>query len=162
MATRKRKRTCTGTTKKGAPCKAAPLKGQRTCLAHADEKTRDFTGFGGTQPGAGRPRLPRVHERMAAWMDEHLEEVFAPYREAIAGAVVHGFYQGEFVLTDHPDLAARIAAAEKLQDRIYGKPRQALEVSGGGGGPVEQEVVLDDASRELIGELLRRRARTRP
>jgi hypothetical protein len=140
MATRKRKRTCTGTTKKGAPCKAAPLKGQRTCLAHADEKTRDFTGFGGTQPGAGRPRLPRVHERMAAWMDEHLEEVFAPYREAIASS--------------SPRRRSCSTASTASRGRRSRSPAPD-------GGPVEQEVVLDDESRELIGELLRRRARAR-
>ena len=39
-----------------------------------------------------------------------------------------------------------IAAAEKLLDRVYGRPKQATEISGPAGGPIEtRELVPSDA-----------------
>jgi hypothetical protein len=82
-------------------------------------------------------------------VEQRVDEVLAPYFDALTGAVVHGFYQGDFVLTEHPDLAARISAAEKLLDRVYGRPRQQVEHSGPDGGPVQ---VADVDLRALPAE----------
>ena len=38
--------------------------------------------------------------------------------------------------------AARISAANSLLDRLYGKPSQAVEVSGPDGGPVEMRALV--------------------
>src|SRR3954447_15987928 len=107
---------CTGTTKKGTPCKAPPLRDQDTCLAHAPEETRESAGFGGPQDGAGRPRLPRPHERMREWVEEHVETVLAPYVAAIQDAVLVDKVEGMSVLTDIADLEARMRAADRLLD----------------------------------------------
>jgi len=68
---------------------------------------------------------------------------------------------GSVFLTSIADLGARIAAAEKLQDRVYGKPKQALEHSGPEGSAIDARVEIDDETREAVRELGRRRARAR-
>lgn len=42
--------------------------------------------------------------------------------------------------------AARVAAANALLDRAYGKPPQALEHTGKDGGPVQVIISRDDAT----------------
>jgi hypothetical protein len=39
------------------------------------------------------------------------------------------------------DLGAMVAAAEKLLDRALGRPKQATELTGPNGGPIEADVV---------------------
>ena len=91
-------------------------------------------------------------------VEERIDEILAPYFDAIRSAVVHATYEGEVLPSQHPDLGARIAAAEKVLNRVYGKPRQVQEVTGEGGGPVEVSGDLADPEiRRLAHELLRRR-----
>lgn len=40
------------------------------------------------------------------------------------------------------DVRASVAASQALLDRGYGKPSQAVEVSGNEGGPIEQSLVV--------------------
>jgi hypothetical protein len=60
------------------------------------------------------------------------------------------------------DVAAQITAAEHLLNRLYGKPRQALEQTGAGGGPIEVANAgldlrkLSDLELEQLVELLTR------
>src|SRR5919109_201885 len=110
-------RRCQAMTRAGKPCQSPPRADTGLCNAHSPREAQESVGFGGSQPGAGRPRLPRPHELMRERVEQRVDEVLAPYFDALTGAVVHGFYQGDFVLTEHPDLAARISAAEKLLDR---------------------------------------------
>lgn len=150
-----KKRRCKAKTKAGKACKARPLKGEDVCLAHADEKTRVSTSF---QVGGGRPPKPRVVDVIRERIEADIERVLAPYFDALDNAVVHATHEGIVIPSDHPDLSARIAAAEKLLDRAYGRPRQAMEVSGEGGGPVKASIDVDDPEvRKLAGQLLRRR-----
>ncbi|MDR3087790.1 MAG: hypothetical protein LBU45_07560 [Azoarcus sp.] len=39
---------------------------------------------------------------------------------------------------------ARVSAANALLDRAYGRPQQALELTGKDGGPVEQKTTVVD------------------
>lgn len=146
-------RECQGKTKKGQPCKAAPLRDSSFCLAHANEETRESAGFGGSQPNAGRPRVPRVTEVMRDWVEEHAHEILAPYRDAIRGAMILVTYEGVATVSEIPDLGARIAAAEKLQDRVLGKPRQALEHTGAEGGPIAHTLDLTKLTDEQLAVL---------
>jgi hypothetical protein len=153
-------RTCAGTTKAGDPCRAAPLTDARFCLAHSDEETRDRTGFGGSQPGAGRPPLARPSDVARRLIEENVAVVLAPHFRALGvnvvqgvdglalepiaggGAKLHGTSKDGLVrVSGHDDLGAQIAASEKLQDRIYGRPKQSQEISGPEGGPVRMEPV---------------------
>src|ERR1035441_1892340 len=79
MASREHKRGCTGKTKAGGRCRAAPLKGRSVCIAHADKKTRDNTRCGGSQPGAGRPPRPKAPDAARELLEEHPEIVLRPF-----------------------------------------------------------------------------------
>ncbi len=131
------KRQCKGTNKAGEPCRAAPLVDGDYCLAH-DEEARALTGFGGSENGSlgGRPRKPHAVTILRERVEAEIDLWLAPYREAVANAVVVVEYHGEAIVTDIADLGARIMAAEKVLDRVYGRPTQSTEISGPGGGPI--------------------------
>lgn len=152
---------CKAKTKKGKRCRSTSLIGAY-CFAHQPKEVRDKQGFGGAQPGAGRPRLPRPHERMREKIEAELDAIVAPYFETIKEAVMFVKYEGELIVTDTPDLGARIAAAERLLDRVYGKPAQAVELTGAAGGAVAVEVMavddFDAGTRKLAHDLLARAA----
>jgi hypothetical protein len=150
-------RTCSGTTRKGTPCKAAPLKGTDRCLAHTDKEARGSIRFGGPQPGSGRKPLPKPTELARQLVERHVTAIFRPHFKAL-GLMLHDdgtttkLDTGAIVVhhgqaTGIEDLGAQIAAARELLDRVYGKPRQATETSGPDGSPIEQLIVPTDADR---------------
>lgn len=129
---------CKATTRKGGNCKAAPLKGQDVCLAHADAKTRARTGF---VPDNGKGgRKPRPTEI------EMYEKVWLANRPKIEQALTEGITATRHVVVGNgpsarveevPDIPTRLKAVEIFTDRLVGKPSQAVELTGDEGGPVE-------------------------
>jgi hypothetical protein len=158
------KRACKGKTKAGKACRAAPLRDGDYCSAH-DPISPDSTRFGSPEQAAaaarfaGRPRTPRPTDLMREIVEDEVVAVLAPFFRAIGIDIE--VVDGELVKQpctrpsryvwagpDDPavhmeDLGAQIAAAEKLLDRVYGKPRQALEHTGAGGGPIEVSEAMD-------------------
>jgi hypothetical protein len=150
------KPACKGLTKKGEPCKANPLKGTDRCLAHSDAKTRESVGFVADNGKAGRPRLPRPTETARRLIESNQAAVLRPHFRVLGydiletpdglaleridggGAKLHGVSQkdGRIIVSEHDDLGAHVTASEKLQDRVYGRPKQATELTGPEGGPV--------------------------
>jgi hypothetical protein len=63
-------------------------------------------------------------------VETEIDAILKPYFDALHGAVLHAVHEGRVIVSEHPELAARIAAAEKLLDRVHGRPSQQLEVSG--------------------------------
>ncbi|MFY9641053.1 MAG: hypothetical protein WCD20_02605 [Rhodomicrobium sp.] len=57
---------------------------------------------------------------------------------------------------DNAPAAARVAAANAILDRGFGKPAQAVEMSGGDGTPVQVQHSATDA---FLAELMRLRKR---
>lgn len=109
-----------------------------------EKESRAIGGVGGRRPGAGRPlgspnRLTRP-----------LKELAALQSEACIAVLVE--------LRDHADAEqVRLAAANALLDRAYGKPRQAIDLSDDGrltvivnrSGPVvDVQPVLENPVRE--------------
>jgi hypothetical protein len=96
-----------------APPKAAPT-------AAADLKKPPIKGaHGGTRAGAGRkPDLTR------ALRDGYLKDkqAEAEYAYALMAATMRDGYL---------DVAVRLDAAREVMNRTWGKPRQAVELSGG-------------------------------
>lgn len=162
-----KKRKCHGENLQGKPCGANPLKAGtvidgtkakgKHCRAH-DPDLPETARIQGAQPGAGRPKNPRVVDVMRDRVERKIEQVLGPYFDALEGAVVHATFEGEVIPSAHPDLGARIAAAEKLLDRVYGKPGQAIELTGKDGGPVEiNEHAFDDPKvRKAADDLAKR------
>jgi hypothetical protein len=52
--------------------------------------------------------------------------------------------------------AARVAAANAILDRGFGKPRQGVELSGHDGGPIEHKEVSDEARLEAFMEFMKK------
>lgn len=149
---------CAGTTKKGQSCKAHPLKGTERCLAHSDPETRASVGF---VPEAGvlggRPPKPRVIDVIRERIEGDVDAVLAPLFDGLQAdrglaLMLKGGGMEVELITDHE---TRIKAALALLDRVYGRPRQATEVTGADGGPIriEGDVDLARLSPEKLAAL---------
>lgn len=93
-------------------------------------------GPGGRRPGAGRPK-GRKNARTL-----EIEAAAKKYAADALKALHH-------VATKGLNESARVGAATALLDRGYGRPRQSLEHSGEGGGPLTVTVthrVIDPAA----------------
>jgi hypothetical protein len=130
--------SCTATTRKGQPCKAHPVLGTDKCMAHQDDETKESQGFGGAQEGAGRPRRPRATEVLLQRIEEDIDMVIGPMFDALVAdrGLALNVRGGGMEIGYIPDHETRLRAARDLLDRAYGRPRQALEVTGEDGGPV--------------------------
>lgn len=67
-------------------------------------------------------------------VERELEVWLAPYREAVTSAVLSATYEGQVIASDVPDVGARISAVEKVLNRVYGMPKQAVDVDHTSGG----------------------------
>jgi hypothetical protein len=78
------------------------------------------------------------------------------------GAILTGESKdGEVRASLIEDLGAQIAAAEKLLDRVYGRPKQATEISGPDGGPLTTALITDPSMAAQARDLLRAAAASR-
>ena len=152
---------CTGTTKAGGLCDAHPLKGTdpQVCIAHADRETQASVGFGGAQPGSGRPRAPRAVEIIT----ERLEADFEAWYQVLVDArdATKTVWSGsgeDAEAHEVPDHPTRLAAFREAMDRGYGKPRQATEITLPGNESMGAMFVTDPVLAEEARELLRRAA----
>ncbi len=145
-----RKRRCKGQTTAGKRCRAWPLKGTERCAAHP--VSPDSARFGSPEQAAaagklgGRPRLPRPHEVLREKIEGDIERWLAPLDDALQAqrAVVVG--SGEHAELEWvPDHKIRLQAVREAHDRVYGKPAQALELTGPAGGPIAAEFTAVDA-----------------
>jgi hypothetical protein len=82
---------------------------------------------GGARPGAGRPK--GVVNRATAAQKGTLEELARTHTETALNVLVQVAQASE---SD----AARVSAATALLDRGYGRPRQAVDVSGDADKPI--------------------------
>lgn len=141
-------RTCTAKTKAGNRCKAAPLKDADRCLAHADAKTRESAGFVADNGKQGRKPNPRPHDVLRQRVEADIDRWIEPYEQGLEAtrAVVVG--TGPKARTEIvPDFSTRMAAADKVLDRVYGKPTQAHDVK------VEESSELDRQIENLLAEM---------
>ncbi len=63
-------------------------------------------------------------------------------------------------MSEYDDLGAQVAVVKELLDRVYGKPKQAVALTGDGGGPMLLRIgmLLDARSEQLADELADRLA----
>jgi hypothetical protein len=173
------RRQCTGITKRGTPCRTAPLKGTDRCAAHplSPGSTRFGSPAQAREAGlqGGRPRVPRSTELQRHLVEEHAWAVVRPYfrtlgldvdeggtvRELERGAIHVGRdKEGGVYTSTVEDLGAQVAAAEALLNRVLGRPRQALEHTGPDGGPIKVDAArvdlrkLSDDELELLERIL--------
>lgn len=148
--------SCQGTTKTGKPCKSTGVLDNGFCMAHQPENSRDFQRFGGSQPGAGRPRQPKAVEVLREALEARADEIVAPLWEALTAdrAVVVGNGPTAHVELV-PDIPTRMAATRMFIEHGFGKPKQAIEHSGPEGDaiPVEIRIPDTDEYRRKVIEL---------
>lgn len=181
-------RSCKGTSKRtGKQCKAAPMKDSDYCSAH-NTNLPDSARFGSLEQAreaaqlAGRPPKPKPSEIARELVEEHVEVTLRPHFNALGyeivldengahlqekpngGVKLYGESKDGYInVSEHDDLGAMIGAAEKLLDRVYGRPKQVSEVSGPDGAPVQVASTFDlsklslDERRSLL-ELVERAA----
>lgn len=100
-----------------------------------------MAGHGGSRPGAGRPAgaVSQARRDLAEAARDYTDAALQVLRDVMADAATPP--------------GARIAAAVAILDRGHGKPRQAVELAGDGGGPVQvldYSKLSDSALRELL------------
>lgn len=149
---------CKAKTKAGKPCGRVPIKGSDYCntIGH-DPNASPSVGFGShAQASAagklgGRPPLPKPTDVARRLIEENVVRILRPHFLALGmeldddgrvtivqGAVMVGESKdGDMVVSSIEDLGAQMEAAEKLLNRVYGRPKQSTEISGPEGGPVE-------------------------
>lgn len=153
------KRRCTAKTKAGKRCRNQPLAGTDLCIAHQPRKVKDSLGFGGPQPGSGRPRHPRVIEVLRDRVDADVDAIVDVYVDALGAERSLVVGSGEFAsIETAPDHQVRLKAADALLDRAHGRPVQVTQITGAEGPPVRVSADVDNPEvRELAHELLKRR-----
>lgn len=135
---------CQGVTKKGNACKSSGVLDNGYCIAHQPSEVRESLGFGGPQEGSGRPRKPNAAEFLREWWEEHEGELLGVLAKALTAekAIVvatKDHAEIEFV----PDYDLQLKAFKEALDRVYGRPRQATEISGPAGGPIRIDGDVD-------------------
>lgn len=92
------------------------------------EKNQSKSKRGGARPGSGRPKGRKSAKTL------EIEAAARQYRDDALKALAH-------VMAHSENDSARVAAANSILDRGFGRPRQALEHTGEEGGPIEIQVV---------------------
>jgi hypothetical protein len=161
------KRKCAAINARGKRCEAPPLKDDDFCSAHST-LLPDEARFGSSVQAAAAGRIggaatrhPRPLEILREKLEESAEEFLAAYVDALTATRPVQVGYGEDAYTEHiPDHAVRMAAADKVYDRVFGKPRQATELTGAGGGPIGVTPVdlrrLSTQELTVMAELLER------
>lgn len=176
--------TCKAKTKAGKRCQRWPMQGSEYCnTAGHDPEALASVGFGSHAQAreagiqGGRPRLKRPTEIAQQLIEDNIAVILRPHFRTL-GFDVEITGEGELRLTESEDggakiygeskdgvirvsalddLGAMIAAAERLLDRVYGKPKQSTELTGADGGPIEHDhigIPSDaDFHREVAGLL---------
>lgn len=150
------KTRCKAKTKKGKRCRnGAVVDG--VCLSHAPRNVKDERGFGGSQEGSGRPRLPRPHEVLREKIEADIESWLAPLIVARGKGKPIKTWDGKqhkIIYVDDPELGMK--ATKLAFSLVYGKPRQPLEITGEDGGAIELETDLaDPAVKEALFDVAR-------
>lgn len=93
---------------------------------------------GGARPGAGRRK--GATDKLKADVKALASEYGAAAIKALAEIATGG----------NQPAAARVSAANALLDRGFGKPSQAVELTGKDGGPVQQAIVTPEQLAEAV------------
>jgi hypothetical protein len=130
-------------------------------------------------PWPGRPRRVRPSEVARALIEAHELALQRPYWRTLGfdvrlgangpelveledgGAKLYGVSgkDGNVRVSVHDDLEAMQRAAERLQDRVYGKPKQTAEVTTVDGGTLAPVLPPDDPGHRRSRNHRRRGAR---
>lgn len=156
--------TCPKYTNAGNPCptkcQVVEIRGKYykldTCVMHASPAIRAELGIhGGFRPGAGRKKKVHPLDALRQRFEAEAERYFEPFEQALSAmkAVVVGNGASAHIEMVE-DVALRLAAVEKLMDRIYGRPKQISEITGADGGALEVSVPNDEERKQALAAIL--------
>jgi hypothetical protein len=138
---------CTAKTKAGKRCKNTAVHGD-TCTSHSPRNVREAVGFGGPQPGSGRPRKPRAVDVLRQRIEEDIDRWLQPLEDGLTaqrGIVVgDGEHARVEYVEDHP---TQIKAHREAFDRAFGRPTQPV---------ADVTESIDDEIRNMLAEMDRR------
>lgn len=126
------------------------------CWGHQPKEAKALKGFGGAIEGSGRKKIESPLELARELVRQHAHILIEPHFKALGydieikldketgdyslelkkrkggGLKLHGeSKEGVIKVSKFEDVAAQIASAEKILDRLFGRPKQALEMGGG-------------------------------
>jgi hypothetical protein len=100
-------------------------------------------GHGGRRPGAGR------RQGQVSQAKRDIAERAREHGDAALNVLI------KIAKDDQQPAAARVGAANAILDRGYGKPMQAVEMTGANGGPIlSQTIDASKLSTQALAELL--------
>lgn len=131
----------------------------------------------GSQTAAARPRQPAPFDQMAQAVAEAPALLMRPYLDTLGldwdsdtgelkprirkdgsedpGARIVGFSrEGVARISKHKNLDAHMRAAKELADRLYGKPRQSMELAGSTSGATVVHVPMDAERAGKVSRIL--------
>jgi hypothetical protein len=154
------KRRCKGTTKAGKRCQAPPPTGEEFCRAHSPLLPAEAR-FGSPEQaaqagalGGAAGRRPRVVEVLRERLESDIDRWLAPLEAALGEGKPIQMWDGQerkHTIQYVPDPALGMKALKLALDRVYGRPRQEVEVSGAGGGAVEFEITNPEVREAMHG-----------
>lgn len=167
---------CQGTTKKGGKCEAYAVEGAKHCVNHFTDEEKERLGvIRNTTNGLKRTASPVALAREVT--EVATAKVIQPYFDAIgvefvgfdeegkpvvrekgddSGLMLHGESKDGYIhMSRYPDIGGRIAAMEKLQDRVYGRPRQTTVLEGGV-RPIQVEPIKTVERSQTVFDIMRR------
>lgn len=167
---------CRGKTKAGKPCRASAWE-NGYCIAHQEEKVKAAVGHAsGTRAGGGRKDPLKVPVLAKQIVEANALAILYPYLRALGLVAKRHKATGQVVFVPRPELRAKLygtskdgivrmssyedleammRAAERLMDRIYGKPKQALELAGSeDGNAVRVEVASNKDRAAEVAQIL--------
>lgn len=170
MATKKQPR-CTAKTKSGTRCRRRARKGSKQCAFH-DPVSTESHRFGTPEQAreagqlGGRPRKPRPDDILRERIEADIDRWLAPLEAALGSGKpvqmwdsARGSHEIEYVI----DPALGMKAMKLAFERVYGKPRQSIDLAGADGGVLKvAHVFEDDEIRGEMHGLLSRVAAARP
>lgn len=114
--------TCAGVRKRdGAACRSKILLEDGYCHLHSPTAAVDHVAFAreaGVKSGESRREAAKtVRQRLRQKVEEHVEDVWAAFRDALTATDDEGA----------PDMRTRLVAAQALLAESYGKPAITLE-----------------------------------
>ncbi len=121
-------RRCAATNKKGEPCRSPVVTASGLCRVHDPAQAEAVAQM---QQRGGRRKAETYQAALEAFMERNREKIITVYREALrANKIAIDQRTAEAVDTQQPDHVVRLQAAERIQDRVYGKPTARTEFTG--------------------------------
>ena len=98
------------------------MRDSHLCVAHARAKglAKVPQGFGGPQPGSGRPKSTTFRDELHERVEADVDRWVAPIEAALSAVDERGA----------PDHRVRLQAVREVREFLEGRPKQATELSG--------------------------------